>query len=225
MAVQGSTSRSVYYIINPASGDLYMHYDGTAVNGSSQNTAVSVKEYDPEDEDRYQFAVIQAARGDGNGRVTCYVIIPKLLKEILWASNSIGETGTIANGAQMDIMNSRGEKNKAHFTFEPTDYSSVCVNPTITYSNVTGKVTFTTTTTSPIIYYTLDGTEPSSGNGLVYSAPFNVTEQTTIKAIVTRAGFTNSQVVTQTIYKVATPTIQDNGENAVSRGCNHILYH
>lgn len=205
-----------YYIINPSTGDRYMHYDGTAVNGNSQNTAVSVKEYDPEDEDRYQFAVIQAARGDGNGRVTCYVIIPKLLRDVLWSSNSLGPTGSFSDGAKMGIINGRSADNKAQWTFEPTDYSSVCSNPTVTFSSATGKVTITTTTTSPTIYYTIDGTEPSSDNGLVYSAPFDLTEQATVKAIVTRPGFTDSEVISYTIYKVATPTIQDNGQNAVT---------
>ena len=203
-----------YYIINPSTGGRYMYYNGTATNGSNQTDAVSVKEYNSENEDRYQFAVIQAARGDGSSRVTCYAIIPKLLKDQLWKSNSIGST-SVSNGANMGIIKSRGATN-AQWKFEVTDYSTECANPTITYSNTTGKVTITTTTSNPSIYYTTNGTEPSSTNGTLYSGPFDVTEETTIKAIVTRPGFTDSEVTTKTIYKVATPTIQDNGNYAVS---------
>ena len=203
-----------YYIINPSTGGRYMYYDGTAINGSNQTNAVSVKEYNSENEDRYQFAVIQAARGDGSNRVTCYAIIPKLLKEQFWGSNSIG-SASVSDGANMGIIKSRGATN-AQWKFEVTDYSTECANPTITFSNTTGEVTITTTTSNPSIYYTTDGTEPSSTNGKLYSAPFDVTEETTIKAIVTRAGFTPSDITTTTISKVATPTIQDNGHYAVS---------
>jgi hypothetical protein len=50
----------------------------------------------------------------------------------------------------------------------------------------------------------------------LYSEPFNLSSETTIKAIVTRAGFTDSEVTTETFYQVTTPTIQNNGSNAVS---------
>ena len=203
-----------YYIINPSTGGRYMYYDGTATNGNNQTDAVSVKEYNSENEDRYQFAVIQAARGDGSSRVTCYAIIPKLLKDQYWGSNSIG-SASVSDGANMGIIKSRGATN-AQWKFEVTAYSTECATPTITFSNTTGKVTITTTTSNPSIYYTTDGTEPSSSHGTPYSGPFDVTEETTIKAIVTRAGFTPSDITTTTISKVATPIIQDNGDHAVS---------
>ena len=204
-----------YYIINPSTGGRYMYYNGTVTNGSNQTNAVIVKEYNSEYEDRYQFVVIQAARGDGEGRVECYAIIPKLLTDKLWGSNSIG-LGSISDGANMGIISSRGQDNKAQWKFEATDYSTECANPVITFSNTTGKVTITTTTSNPSIYYTIDGTSPSSTNGTPYSEPFVVTEETTIKAIVTRDGFTDSEVTTETFYQVTTPTIQNNGSNAVS---------
>ena len=207
-----------YYIINPSTGGRYMYYNGTATNGSSQTKAVSVKEYDSaNEEDRYQFVVIQAARGDGEGRVECYAIIPKLLTDKLWGSNSIGlASASISDGANMGIISSRGANNNAQWEFKVTDYSTECATPTITFSNTTGKVTITTTTSNPSIYYTTNGTIPSSTNGTPYSEPFVVTEETTIKAIVTRDGFTDSEVTTETFYQVTTPTIQNNGSNAVS---------
>ena len=215
-----------YYIINPSTGGRYMYYNGTATNGSNQTNAVSVKEYDSANEtteDRYQFVVVRTAKGDWpigktDGRVECYAIIPKLLTDKLWGSNSIGlASASISNGANMGIISSRGSDNTAQWKFEATDYSTECATPTITFSNTTGKVTITTTTSNPSIYYTTNGTEPSSTNGsLLYVGPFDVTEETTIKAIVTREGFTDSEVTTETFYQVATPTIQNNGSNAVS---------
>lgn len=204
-----------YYIINPETGDRYMYYNGTATNGSDQTNAVSVKEYNSENEDRYQFVVVQAAKGDGDKRVECYAIIPKLLKDQFWGSNSIG-SASVSDGANMGIIKSRGDTN-AQWKFESTDFSTVCANPTITFSTATGEVSMSTTTTYSTIRYTSDGTTtPSSTEGNEYTDPFVVTEETTIKAIVTKNGFTNSEVITNTIHKVATPIIQDNGNHAVS---------
>ncbi len=204
-----------YYIVNPATGGKYMYYTGTATNGSNQTNAVSVKTYtdNSENEDRYQFVVVQAARGDMDKgvdvRKTCYAIIPKLLVGNLWSSNSLGlAEGNINDGAKMGIINSRGANNSAQWDFKSTAFPTVCGNPVITFDRTTGKATITTTTSWPSIYYTTDGTPPSSTNGTLYEEPFSLTEQTTIKAIVTKDGYTDSEVTTTTIYKVAAPTIQ-----------------
>ena len=173
-----------YYIINPATGGKYMYYNGTATNGNDQQNAVSVKDYDSANEDRYQFVVVQAARGDGNTRVVCYAIIPKLLIDNLWTSSSLGYAqGSITNGQNMGIINSRGENNGAHWEFKTTTYTTVCDHPVIAFDRTTGKASITTSTLLPSIYYTTDGTEPSPSNGTLYSGPFTLTEQTTVKAI------------------------------------------
>ena len=212
-----------YYIINPSTGGKYMYYDGDADNTSDLTSAVSVQDYDSNNEDRYQFVVIRAARGDGAKRVECYAIIPKLLIDNLWTSNSLGfvAEASITNGASMGIENSRGlinSSNGAHWIFDAiTDFTTVCDHPVVTFDNTTGKATISTTTSWPSIYYTTDGTTtPSSTTGTEYGGPFDLTEQTTIKAIVTKNEYTDSEVTTTTIYKVATPTIQDNGNYAIS---------
>ena len=207
-----------YYIINPSTGGEYMYYNGTVTNGSDQTNAVSVKTYDSANEDRYQFVVVQAARGDGNNRVDCYAIIPKLLIDNLWTSSSIGLVErSISDGANMGIINSRGANNGAQWVFKSTVFNTVCANPVITFDNTTGKASISTTTLWPSIYYTIDGTTPSPTNGILYNGPFNLTEQTTVKVIVTKEGYTDSEVATLTIYKVATPTIQqETGSSAIS---------
>ena len=202
-----------YYIINPATGGWYMYYEGDADDTEDQTSAVSVKAYDSVNEDRYQFVVVQAARGDGVNRKTCYAIIPKLLIDNLWTSSSIGviAEGSITNGANVGIVNSRGltkDSNGSHWKFDATDYTTVCDHPVIAFDRTTGKASITTSTLLPSIYYTTDGSAPSSTNGTLYSDPFALTEQTTVKAIVTKEGYSNSVVTTSTIYKVATPTIQ-----------------
>ena len=215
-----------YYIINPSTGGKYMHYDGTADNTSDQTNAVSVKAYDSNDEDRYQFVVVQTARGDFESnkdtRVECYAIIPKLLIDNLWTSNSLGlAEGSQTEGANMGIIMSRdmtNSTNGAHWKFNATDFTTVCDHPVISFDNATGKATISTTTSWPSIYYTTDGTTtPSSTIGTEYGEPFPLTEETTIKAIVTKGGYTDSEVTTTTIYKVATPTIQqETGSHNIS---------
>ena len=71
-------------------------------------------------------------------------------------------------------------------------------------------------TEDAVIYYTTDGSTPSSTNGITYTGPFDLTEPTTIKAIATKTPMPDSPVETKTIYKVATPTIvHDEVNNAI----------
>jgi len=91
----------------------------------------------------------------------------------------------------------------------------VITSPIITFDNTTGNVTLTTLTGGASIYYTLDGTTEPTSSSTLYEGPFTISETTTIKAV-TIKGVINSSVTTQTISKVATPTIQNNGSNAIS---------
>ena len=201
-----------YYIVNPQSGK-YMYFSGT-VSSSDQTSVVSVETYNSANEDRYQFIVLQAARGDGDGRTTCYVIIPKLLRENYWSSNGIAPKGTITNGTNLGIINSRGASNSAHWSFKAFNtYPLVCTAPTITYSTDTKKITLASTTSGNTIYYTTDGTPPSSSNGTDYSAPFDVLSGTTIKAVTTKIGFNDSEVISVTVVTspTITPTLPEGG--------------
>ena len=59
-------------------------------------------------------------------------------------------------------------------------------------------------TSGASIYYTTDGTEPTSAS-MAYSAPFEITKNTTIKAIAVKEGLLDSDVATVTI-SIALPT-------------------
>lgn len=164
-----------YYIVNPESSHKYLYYSGNG-NGNNQSNAVSVKAYDSENEDRYQFIIVQAARGDGNARVVCYAIIPKLLCGYPWGSNSVGPSG--------NIQASRGNDNTAQWKFVTKDnYPTRCAIPLITFSSETGKITMTSTTPGATIYYTTDGNDPTD-QSTQYTGPFELGYETTeIKAI------------------------------------------
>ena len=97
-------------------------------------------------------------------------------------------------------------------TYSSSSGSSTVATPT--FSPVAGtyndaqNVTISTTTTDATIYYTIDGTDPTTTSS-VYSAAIPVTENTTIKAYAVKDGLTDSEIATAEYvinYKVATPT-------------------
>ena len=90
-----------------------------------------------------------------------------------------------------------------------------CATPIISFDYSTSMVSLTCATTSTTIYYTTNNSTPTASS-TAYSGPFSVSSPTTIKAIATRTNWTNSDVATLTISQVATPTIQNNGSNAIS---------
>ena len=66
------------------------------------------------------------------------------------------------------------------------------------------EITLATSTAGASIYYTTDGTTPSSSNGTLYDDPFSIDETTTIKAIAVKAGASDSEVAEAT-YTAGTP--------------------
>lgn len=71
---------------------------------------------------------------------------------------------------------------------------------------LTASVALSSTTTGASIYYTTDGTTPTSASTL-YTTPFDITATSTINAIATKTGYTNSAVATKTIT-IAQPTVE-----------------
>ena len=59
------------------------------------------------------------------------------------------------------------------------------------------SVTITTTTEGATIYYTIDGTDPTTESN-VYSEAVSITETTTLKAIAVKEGMTDSEIATAT---------------------------
>ena len=90
-----------------------------------------------------------------------------------------------------------------------------CATPVITYDNATSKVSITCATTGSAIYYTIDGSTPTTSS-TAYSNSFLVSSSTTVKAIASHATMGTSAVAELAISQVATPTIQNNGNNAIS---------
>ena len=73
--------------------------------------------------------------------------------------------------------------------------------------NVVQSIVLTCSTPSSSIYYTTDGTEPTTSSS-VYTSPIAVNQTTTIKAFAIADGLTDSNIASATyILKCATPTI------------------
>ncbi|MDP4278123.1 MAG: FN3 associated domain-containing protein, partial [Bacteroidota bacterium] len=83
--------------------------------------------------------------------------------------------------------------------------------PTVSmaYKNKLTEVSLSTTTADAKIYYTLNGTVPTTSS-LVYSDTLSITDSCTIKAIAVKQGFDNSSVTIATVLvksMAATPSI------------------
>ena len=89
-----------------------------------------------------------------------------------------------------------------------------CATPIITYDYTTSNVSITCATPGSSIYYTTDGKDPTTSS-TSYSQ-FSVSSATTVKAFATHANLPSSAIAELSITQVATPTIQNNGSNAIS---------
>jgi hypothetical protein len=65
------------------------------------------------------------------------------------------------------------------------------------------------------IRYTIDETPPTATTGTEYSAPFTVSSGTTVKAIAVKNGYTQSDVMTHQVNKVATPVFTNTGRSLI----------
>jgi hypothetical protein len=209
-----------YYVVNAPTGKR-MYFNSSTVNGNSLTStanAFDIRTYlsEGEEEDRYLFAVVNE-KGD---KYTAFSLVPKKLISLYQNKYTALGASSMSNNSHIGTLQDRGKnENTAHWTFEPASYPMRCVTPSITYSSATGKVTITTSPADANIYYTTDGETTPTSSSTAYSAPFTINAQTTIKAIASKDGYTDSEVATVTFNQVATPTIQDNGSNAITITC------
>lgn len=186
---------SYYYIVNAQTGN-YMYYSGTETNGNDQSSVVKIQEKGSENEDRYQFVVVQAGQSDTDNTI-CYNIVPKLLRDKPYNSNSIG-TASIGNDNTLGVISGRwiGSGNNAtvanesHWTFEEAEFSAKCTKPSFSYDNKTNKLTLIKTEAEGTIHYSTNGGSSYSE----YSAPFDIGTDTEIWAYTSTDDIPNSDI-------------------------------
>jgi hypothetical protein len=115
--------------------------------------------------------------------------------------------GSAATGAQIVINNGCKTPTSAQqWTFVPvSNLNAAPAEPTFnpgagTY-NVQAVVTISTTTPGATIYYTTDGTKPTT-NSTVYSGPITVTTPETLNAMATVTGYTQQSAVASASYTI-----------------------
>lgn len=112
-------------------------------------------------------------------------------------TNKVGiYTISIAAGTH-EISRGTGETGLFYLNVKEVDANTV-IQPVIGYTegvnyNDPSTVTITSATEGASIYYTTDGTAPSTSSTL-YSEPFTVATACTVKAIAIKSGMTNSDV-------------------------------
>ncbi|MBT2661580.1 chitobiase/beta-hexosaminidase C-terminal domain-containing protein [Bacillus sp. ISL-45] len=94
-----------------------------------------------------------------------------------------------------DVFTNIGSHTMDGFSAVPTKVSSVTASVTATAVKAGTEVELTTTTEGATIYYTVDGSEPTT-ESTVYSAPITINGDTTIKAFAVASDLENSDVAT-----------------------------
>jgi hypothetical protein len=121
----------------------------------------------------------------------------------------------VARSADWIATEYNNENNPATFMGAGSEEANMTAVSTPTFSPVAGtyssaqNVTISTTTNGATIYYTTDGSTPTTSSS-VYSSAINVASTETLKAIAVKSGYTNSDVAsalyTINIPVVSTPT-------------------
>ncbi|MGL4608006.1 MAG: chitobiase/beta-hexosaminidase C-terminal domain-containing protein [Eubacteriaceae bacterium] len=113
-------------------------------------------------------------------------------------------------------VQSGGNSRISFITIKTNDGKEKCAAPEANpgTGNITGTtlVSLSTTTPGGIIHYTVDGTEPSATNGIIFNSPIAIANTTTLKAITIAEGYNDSNVgtfyytlTTQAVAPVANP--------------------
>lgn len=123
-------------------------------------------------------------------------------------SPAVGSTGVKAVAVLSNLHAAASKKAERSFVAYST--------PTFSFDGV-NQVTISATHADATIYYTTNDDDPVVDPSLIYDgAPLTISSANTVKAIAAHTGFLTSDIATFAIAQVETPTIQNNGSNAIS---------
>lgn len=85
------------------------------------------------------------------------------------------------------------------------------------------QVSITCATVGASIYYTTDGSDPSQENGTLYSAPFNLLGNATVKAIAIKEGLLDSQIATASVEVTLPTPVLEKEAGTASDNCKVVI--
>ena len=206
-----------YYYIKHASDDKYLTYNGKIKDANKNRIRVHLEATDSPD-DLALFNLVKSSSAyyispitENDESKTWYLNVSQGNMDFLTGQSdnkNDGPTGQKNIGGTIGKWSA--QNSESQFYLEPVQPKK----PEITYSAETEKVTITPATLGTTIYYTTDGSDPtSSDTRQTYSAPFDLTAAITVKAIAVKSEYEkpNSVVETMTITpQCGIPTITNN---------------
>ena len=215
-----------YYYIKHVSDGKYLTYNRKMANGNEGRMRMHL-EASPSDNDAAQFQINWVAG------TSCYEITTKKENSRKYL-NPTGPSSGNGNINSLIGTNARtdgpsgcpnvggiiglwtgGPGSDSNSKWYLEDASSfVCETPTITYNEATQEVSISTTTDGATIYYTTDGTEPTTSS-TEYTDAFTVSATTNIQAIAVKTGMINSAVGSKKVVKYVYNILNSDGEVAI----------
>mgnify|MGYP002623383781 CR=1 FL=1 len=203
-----------YYIINNTG--KYLHYRG----GTNQtfSNATELKDYVSGDEDNFQFIIVRGSRSveTHDNPNTTFCIVSKKAKTVRY-DNIISLCRSSESAVVIDANKERNDSNPCHWNFIG---ANICKTPVISYYDE-NQIQITCETEGATIYYTTDGTDPTTSSSTYGSeTKITITEtMTTVKAYAVKAGMADSRITTFNLT-VDDPVITYNAaDNTVSLSC------
>jgi hypothetical protein len=143
--------------------------------------------------------VVNNNSGNSGSPGTLYAFNAQDISQMLWSSAQAGSRDSMASGVKMTTPTVAGGKVYVGGQYALTVYGvAAFISAPIISPNgglFTNSVTVTISNTSPgaVVFYTIDGTTPTT-NSVLYAGPFVITTTTKVQAIAAKAGAVNSAV-------------------------------
>ena len=212
-----------YYTIKHLFDGKYMVYNGQISNANDGRIRIHLADVStPDDNELFVIGTNSAGtiaispNGVSNFFNVCQGNINSLAGSTEYNKKAKNDGPTTPTNHKNDIHGTIGlwkdiNDENAPFEFEVAE---VCETPTITYNESTHEVSMSTTTVGATIYYTTDGTEPTTSSSS-YTAPFTVSNTTNIKAIAVKAGMYNSMTASKQLVKYTYNIVNRSGAIAI----------
>ncbi len=198
-----------YYTIKHVIDGKYMVYNGKISDAADGRIRIHLADVDtPGDNEKFVIGtnkngkIAISPKGVTNYFNVCQGNINSLAGSTEFNKKAKNDGPTKPTNHKTDIHGTIGlwsDINDENAPFE-LEVAEVCETPTITYNESNGEVSMSTATDGATIYYTLDGSEPTSSN-TSYNGTFTVSATANIKAIAVKDNMYNSMTASKQVMK------------------------